>query len=96
MCCQLGAEFTLLEKLAAGSNFFFFFCVDEFRKQIGSDRLPCPRCTRERYYFGKSSELQNNIYAKAIVTDGVKNVRCGCTLQRLRSVFYPVFSINKS
>lgn len=24
MCCQLGAEFTLLEKLAAGSNFFFF------------------------------------------------------------------------
>lgn len=36
VCCQLGAEFTLLVKFATGSDVFFFFFVHEFRKKLGS------------------------------------------------------------
>lgn len=63
MCCQLVAEFTLLVKFAAGSDFFVFFLSASSDRNLALDReASVSTLHADRYYLGKS--LGNNIYAE--------------------------------
>lgn len=91
------------KKNVRGFSFFllllFFFEWLQKENWLSTDRLPCPHCTKERNYFGKCLELKKQQHEcrkvfkswQINMTDGVKNVRCDCALQRLRSAFHPVF-----
>ncbi len=100
VCCQLGAEFTLLVKCAAGSDVFFFsfFCMSSERK-LALDREASLSALYHRKIllwqkFGIAKQhicRKNKSSWQINMADGVKNMRCDCALQRLRSAFYPVF-----
>lgn len=100
MCCQLGAEFTLLVKFAAGSDFFSsLLFLHEFRKKLALHREASlsARYHRKILLWQKFGIAKQHICRKnksswqINMADGVKNMRCDCALQRLRSAFYPVF-----